>query len=137
MVLGPRPGAYIIVLSTNGFGMVTNLDSRWAGQVAVARQKWGWRKLAGLVMGIVFTGDSGESNPRLWSDETSGSNPNRGASIGRKNIDHSVTNRRVEHFSRAHSQKHWGFERFLSACFLKTPRPLLRFYYARQRVVAN
>jgi len=49
MVLGPRPGAYIIVLSTNGFGMVTNLDSRWAGQVAVAGQKWGWRKLAGLV----------------------------------------------------------------------------------------
>ena len=51
--------------------------------------------------------------------------------------EHSVTNRRVEHFSRAHSQKHWGFERFLSACFLKTPRQLLRFYYARQRVVAN
>ena len=109
MVLGPQPGAYIIVLSTNGFGMVTNLDSRWAGQVAVARQKWGWRKLAGLVMGIVFTGDSGESNPRLWSDETSGSNPNRGASIGRKNIDHSVTNRRGLSFRQTFSQKTLGF----------------------------
>jgi hypothetical protein len=47
--------------------------------------------------------------------------------------DHSLANRRVGPFRKALSQKDRGFAPFLSARFWKIPRPILRFYYGRQR----